>query len=164
MNKANKLNNMNYNMKYMTNNNAYKYNKIPYSQQTSLSNSYNTQAQSNQDNNISERLKIMNSFIPKSMREYNNKQNEDAISDLNIDAKEYIPQNEILKKKEEEIKKSKEKGIAKEKEKEKEEDEKEESNNKTNNENSNEQKKKSNLFKLLESMENENQKKKTKKK
>ena len=45
------------------------------------------------------------------------------------------------------------------KESEKEEDKKEEIKNKTNDENINDGKKKSNLFKLLESMENESQKK-----
>ena len=129
-----------------------------------------------EDNKRTTRLKVTcNSFIPKSMRENNNnKLNEVSISSLNTSAPEYTPQNIALKKKEEEIRKMKEKekeekeDIKNEeknedqksiKESEKEEDKKEEIKNKTNDENINERKKKSNLFKLLESMENESQKK-----
>ena len=125
-----------------------------------------------EDNKRTTRLKVTcNSFIPKSMREnYNNKLNEVSISSLNTSALEYTPQNIALKKKEQEIRKMKEKekeekeDIKNEdqksiKESEKEEDKKEEIKNKTNDENINDGKNKSNLFKLLESMENESQKK-----
>ena len=144
------------------------YNKNQNSQINPFSKSNITSDHPKEVNNRARCLKITsNSFIPKSMREYINKPSEDAIT-----------QNEALKKKEEEIKKMKEKEKEKEKEEkenikneeknedqksnkesEKEEDQKEEKKDKANGENSNEQKKKSNLFKLLESMEDKSQKK-----
>ena len=177
-------NNMNYmaqtqyNIPYNPNpysNNSFNYNRNQY-QSNILSKSYNTQAQTKQNNKSLIPLKPTdNSFIPKSMRVNNtnstNKPNEELISGLNKNAAEYIPQNETLKKREEEIKKKKEKekeekekeekedkestekeNIKNEERKEQKESEKEEEKkNKTIDESSNDQKKKSNLFKLLES-------------
>ena len=169
----------------MHNNNMIEYNKNQNIHQTPLSNSYKPSTQTN--------LKVSNAkFIPKSMREVNNKPTEDTISGLNKDAPLYTPQNETLKKKEEEIRKMKEKEKEKEekaeakeekeeakepkenenaKTEEKTEEEttnkkpekEEEKKNKANDENSNEQKKKSNLFKLLESKD-DGKKTKTKEK
>ena len=165
--------NTQYNNQYnsMRNNNMLEYNKNQNSQPTPLASSDKPQKQTF--------LKYTNvTFIPKSMRVTSNKTPEDAISGLNKDAPEYTPQNEALKKKEEEIRKQKEKEKEKEKEEkaetkeEKEQNEKEndkneekkeeespnkkpekeeEKKNRTNDENSNEQKKKSKLAALLES-------------
>jgi len=108
----------------MNNSNAYEYSKPQFSQP--LTKSYNTQTHTKQNNGKIALKLTQNSFIPKSKRENNPKPSEEPInlSSLNKDAPEYIPQNETLKKKEEEIKKQKEK--EKEKEKEREEKEREE--------------------------------------
>ena len=159
--------NYGYNMSNMA-----EYNKNQYSQETPLSKTFEGQTEMVQCNKNEIRFKIkpISSFIPKSMREQNYKPSENAITNLNPDAPEYTPQNEALKKKEEEIKKLKEKekkekeNIKNEenieeqksiKESEKEEDKKEEEKFKTNDEDINIPKKKSKLFQLLESIADE---------
>ena len=164
------------------------YNRNQNSQQAPLPNSYVTQTYNKQDNKSLNPLKNTNyKFIPKSMRESNNKPAEEGITSLNTEAPEYIPQNVALKKKEEEIKKMKEKEekekAEKKEEKEtketkgkennknevkkeeqnqhKEAEKEEEKKNKVNDENTSEQKKKSNLFMLLEGKDEGNKKTKT---
>ena len=160
-NTQNNNNNQFYNMSSLG------YNVNQNSQPIPLSNSYNNQMHTKQDNKSSIPLKpTQKTFIPKSMRENKRKPTDDGSISLNKDAPEYIPQNETLKKREEEIKKQKEKeeNIKNEekkeeqkstKETEKEEEIKEEKRNLTNDENSNEQKKKSKLAALLESNDND---------
>ena len=177
-----------YNNQYRNkhNMNTSDYNKNQNSQKTPLTNSYNTQTFNKQANKSLIPLKpTENSFIPKSMRETTNKPAEDVITNLNTNAPEYTPQNVSLKKKEEEIKKMKEKEKEKEEKAEKKEEKEtkeakenvkneekteeqkqnkesqkeEEKKNKANDENNSEHRNKSNLFKLLESNDNDNAKK-----
>ena len=177
-----------YNNQYRNkhNMNTSDYNKNQNSQKTPLTNSYNTQTFNKQANKSLIPLKpTENSFIPKSMRETTNKPAEDVITNLNTNAPEYTPQNVSLKKKEEEIKKMKEKEKEKEEKAEKKEEKEtkeakenvkneekteeqkqnkesqkeDEKKNKANDENNSEHRNKSNLFKLLESNDNDNAKK-----
>jgi len=75
--------------------NGFGYIKNQYSQTNPFSKSNYISQQDKEINKRYNRLKITNSsFIPKSMREKNNKPSEDVITSLNEDAPEYIPQNE----------------------------------------------------------------------
>ena len=192
MNNSNSMINNNYG--YPMNNNNYVYFEQMQNRHYNMNNSQPSAPtplapQNKPPNKQNTSLKLGNTYIPKSMRENTNtntntntnKPTEEQFNlNLNLNAESYTPQNENLKKKEEQIQKKKEE-IKKEETKEeitKEEEKKEEKNKKKakeghkgeeksdeqktkqKEENAEQQKKKSKLAALLDSTNNEHKKNK----